>query len=176
MKSKDLKDELARLSSSCGPGMASSSANFVRFVADCPIGALLVLERVVSVLRVIVEQSILGWSEDASWSSLLPGPFVDSCAPKMSQDESSKWLVSWSSLPLEERVKVEAERKWSLDDWLYWMSPSIRHWSWNGCEVDAAQHKITVVVAVDSWPFPTGALKWLLRASGASRVSCLEEE
>ncbi len=61
------------------------------------------------------------------------------------------------------------EKEWSLEDWLYWMEPDNRTWTWwDGCEKDS--DRLAVALEVSEWPFPWGAFSWLLVATGAKTV------
>ena len=92
----------------------------------------------------------------------------------MSSEQAKLWLVWWKSLPLEEQIRVEIEKDWSLDNWLYWMEPNKRQWFWWDAKVLEEYDHIALAVEVRDWPFPWGALRWLFRAAGASAVEAEE--
>jgi hypothetical protein len=49
------------------------------------------------------------------------------------------------------------------------LHPNQRLWFWWDAAV-LTEHDFVVAVETHEWPFPSGALKWLLRASGADTV------
>jgi len=73
-------------------------------------------------------------------------------------------------LPYGERQRLEIEEdahaKWSGLNTIYWLKPQERSWWWwdGACE---DENTIRVAVAIDGWPYASGALRWILRASGA---------
>jgi len=64
---------------------------------------------------------------------------------------------------------VIREKRWSLLNWLHWMQPEERPWVWWDGRVETdSQARISVIV--EGWPYPRGALDWLIRAAGALGV------
>ena len=162
--------ELHRLRKGPIPSEKAGGLGTVRFVARCPVGARDVLSRVIAVLQVIDESSPDGWPSNEEWARKLPKWFISACAPAMTQDEAERWLAWWKALPAAEQAKAEAEKEWSLDNWLYWMRPENRQWFWwDGKTLDDCGH-IMVAVAVEDWPFAWGSLRWLFKAAGASAL------
>lgn len=125
------------------------------------------LDKVRLVLKIIDEADVHRWPTVDEWSSLLPQWFVSACAPEMSREEAQRWLARWETLSDEERHAEEVGKPWALADWLYWMEPERRSWWWWGADTG---DEVRVLVQVDEWPFPWGALAWLLRAAGARDV------
>jgi hypothetical protein len=100
---------------------------------------------------------------------LLPGWFVEACAPERSPAESEKWLRWWRDLHLDEQTQIAREQQSTLGDWLYWMEPSERQWYWWDGAVENPE-RMSIVVQVESAPSALGAREWLLRASGAVEI------
>lgn len=141
----------------------------MRFIAKCPGDAPQVLERSKQVLKAVNENSLPVWPPDDRWPALLPEWFVDRCGPEMSQEEAEAWLAWWKALPDAEQKRVEADKAWSLFNWIYWLDPENRQWYWwDGLALD--ENNLVVAVEVDGWPFGWGDLSWLLRAAGATQV------
>jgi hypothetical protein len=113
------------------------------------------------------------WPSCEDWKLVLPRWFVEACAPEQSQSEAEAWLAWWRTLPSDERDRVRRQKPWSLLNWLHWMQPRERSWLWWDGRIEG-DSDLKVSVVVDGWPFPWGALEWLLRASGASVVDADE--
>jgi hypothetical protein len=111
------------------------------------------------------------WPSDDQWRSLLPKWFVEACAPEQSKEEAQRWLELWRTLSPE--LKAEAEdRAWSLLNWLYWFDPrgdAGRGWTWWDAGVEDSATG-WVDIEVEGHPYPSGDLRWLLRASGGVPV------
>lgn len=169
-----LQAELQRLQRGPSPGEMPNGVGTVRFVARCPLGAADVLARAASLLKTIDELALTGWPADEQWSGKLPEWFTSACAPPMTQEQAERWLSWWKGLPADERARVEIEKDWSLDSWLYWMHPDNRQWFWwDAKALDDCDH-VLVAVEVEAWPFPWGTLRWLFRAAGASALDAEE--
>jgi hypothetical protein len=142
----------------------------VRFIVKCKGDAPDVLRTAKTVMAAVSRACTAGWNEIENWESLLPEQFVRACAPAMTRSEADAWLARWQKLSPGERKREERFRTWSLANWLYWLSPTERTWLWwDALVLDGNQ--ILVLVAVEEWPFPWGALSWLFRGSGAMEVS-----
>src|SRR5262249_28953477 len=151
------------------PGQRPGGMGTVLFVAYCPGNAELVLAKCKSVLEIALRLSSEGKFDEKVWESSLPDWFVKRCAKELSSQELEKRL----QLPLEERIRLEEQEGWSLKASVYWFKPEERYWSWWDAVVTDA-NTIIVAAQVKDWPFPWGALRWLLRASGAERVEANE--
>lgn len=138
----------------------------VRFTVEVDGDPSEVFRRARQVLTVIDEHALSGWPGLEEWRRRLPAWFVAACAPEMSQDEQDAWLAQWRSLNDEDRAAMDAAQPWSLDNWLYWMEPENRQWWWWSATVNPP----TLAAEVEGWPFPWGALSWLLQAAGATAV------
>ena len=136
---------------------------------DAKAQAIEVVEKAKAVLRVINERSLGSWPSDADWGRLLPSWFVERCEPVKSEAESQAWLAWWRGLSDDQMADVERNQAWTLDGWLYSLTPDQRRWFWWDA-VPLTEHNFVVAVEAHEWPFPSGALGWLLRASGADRV------
>lgn len=148
--------------------MVPGGLGTVAFVVQAPgdDGSALIA-KATSVLRVMDESGLERWPSVEEWRTLLPPWFTSACAPEMNTDEAKSWLARWEKLNDAERRAEEEGKPWALADWLYWMEPGRRGWWWWEHRQGAG---LLVLVEVDEWPFPWGALGWLLRASGAKDV------
>lgn len=68
----------------------------------------------------------------------------------------------------EEQVATREGMGWTFDNWLYWFEPDQRCWFWHSLCV--LEEKIEFTAEIEGWPFASGALRQLFRASGASDV------
>ena len=146
-----------------------AGVGLVRFVISGPEPARVVIERAASVLRVVDQQS-RRWPEMERWKQVLPSWFVARCAPEQSKEQTDEWLARWRSLSPREQQAEEERQPWSLLDWLHWLHPDRREWLWWDSAVYRDAGSALVVLAVQSWPFPWGAFRWLLQAAGADQV------
>lgn len=168
-----LAKERHHLLESPAPDEKPGGLGTVRFVAWCVGNAEQVIEKAKAVLMVINTHSDGEWPSDDRWRGLLPSSFVSRFAPELSQEQAEAEVARWRTLSREEQVQWEEERQWSLANWTYWFRPENRYWYW--WDAKPLDEKI-LVVAVEAyeWPFPSGALAWLLRAAGAERVKAEE--
>lgn len=172
-KAELLEREIARLSASPPEWEKPSNLGVVRFIAACPGNSWEVIANAKKALSVVSSESLDRWPATDRWEKILPDWFVKKCAPEMSPEEAERWLTRWQSLSADEQEKEEKVKRWTLPDWLYWLEPQRRDWFW----WDATERdRNTVILAVEviDWPFPWGALSWLLRASGAMTVKAEE--
>jgi hypothetical protein len=129
-----------------------------------------VIRKSIEVLSTVDEHSLQDrWPSVEEWRRILPGWFVDRCAPELSQRDTDAWVARWRALSPEQQRDEEARQPWSLADWLYWLEPDRREWFWWKATL-RDRNRADIELAVDSWPFPWGAFAWLLRASGADDV------
>lgn len=165
-----LRQELARLSHPPLTSEKPSGIGTVRFVVYCPPGADEVLRRARTVLELVGDHSFGPWPDEATWRQLLPNWFIEACSSPMTQDEAECWLKWWQRLSPIEQSEAEISKNWSLDNWLYWMKPENRQWTWWEAQIVPDSDHLMVAVEVEYWPFPWGALRWLFKASGASAI------
>ena len=167
--------ELHHIDNGPDPLEAPGGIGLVTFDVDCDGNAQQVYERSREVLRIIVQQYEKPWWPPLEeWKRILPQWFVEACAPEESHEEAERWSKWWRNLPREEQRRVEAEQRWSVDNWIYWFEKVNRHWWWWDALVDSPD-EMRVAVQVEGWPFPWGSLRWLLKASGADEVTSEEE-
>jgi hypothetical protein len=158
------RDELERIQWGPEPGQALGGLGSVRIVTHCQAGAENVLNRAKRVLEIMCAGAPVSSASPEQWSRRLPEWFVKQLAPEPSDAEVAKYL----SLPYEERMKAKDD-PWTLSAWLYWFQPENRYWFWwDGVAAD--EKTLIVAIEVTEWPFPWGALKWLLKAAGAISV------
>jgi hypothetical protein len=165
-----LENELRRLGNGPFPKERSGGLGTVSFSVRCPIGPADVLARAKDVLKIIDEATFKGWPGGNASSPNLPKWFVLACVEEMTTEQAKQWLDWWRSLPAKDQAKVELEKDWSLDNWLYWMEPSNRQWFWWDAKILEDSELIEVAIEVEAWPFPWGALRWLFRAAGAAAM------
>jgi hypothetical protein len=163
------ESELRRIRHAPGAAENIPGMGTVRFIVTCDRDAMDVLKTAKSVMDTISCQCASGWNEDTKWEDLLPKCFVKSCAGEMDTAEAEVWFRHWQALSEVEREAEEQTRKWSLSNWLYWFTPSERSWQWWDAQI-IDENIIAFAVAVESWPFPWGAISWLFRGSGAISV------
>jgi hypothetical protein len=163
--------ELAQLKAGPAPEGTESTGPTVHFLAHCPAGADHVLNKITSVLCA-ADQYILDGRNKGNHGGLseyLPSWFVSECASEQSPEELEQWLAWWKTLAPHEQLRAEESQRWSLEDWIYWFKPENRQWYWASArKIDP--NTLDIAVEVDNWPFPWGALGWLLRAAGAEKI------
>ena len=127
-----------------------------------------VLRRVREVIGVVLERPV-PWPDRGVWGAVLPRWFVAACAPEITREEALRQNREILALPpADAAARIESEA-WSLSEWLYWMHPDERPWSWSSATV--REGSIDVEIDVDDLPVPLGAFEWTFRAAGASSIS-----
>lgn len=164
------RHELEHIDHGADPHEAPPGIGIVRFDVYSDGDVAGVLGRMREVLRIVVAQPGAGWPSLDEWRQRLPPWFVDACAREMSKEEADEELARWRRSSPEEQQRDEEQRAWSLADWLYWFEPAQRTWSWWDSTIESARHA-RVALAVEAWPFPWGALKWLAHAAGATALT-----
>jgi hypothetical protein len=136
----------------------------VRFIAWCASDADEVLAVAKQALEAALQLTESGMFQESAWRRALPDRFVKNSAPHPSQDE----IARESALPLEDRIRLQAERRWSVEMFMNSFLPdlNLRSWSWWDAAVLDPSH-IVVAVEVEDWPFPWESLRWLFRGAGA---------
>ena len=141
----------------------------VRFVCHANGDSRKVIENAKSVLKLVNEHSRSVWPSDEQWTRILPEWFLAECGPELTAEQAEQEIESERHLSVEQRAELERVARWSAADWTYWLHPNQRLWFWWDAAV-LTEHDFVVAVETHEWPFPSGALKWLLRASGADTV------
>lgn len=159
--------ELRRLQGDLSDVVPPGGVGTVRFRFATTLEPEAVVGRAKEILMIVDREIPTRRPSVAKWSRLLPGWFVQACAPEMAPEQQATWLAAWRASSEVAKAALEAEEAWTLAGWLHWMSPSERQWWWWSAEM--SPHPV-VTVEVDAWPFPWGALSWLLRAAGATSV------
>lgn len=162
--------EAQRLKTSPEPGARPGALGTVQFTAACAGDAPQVLQRARDILAIINARTLATWPTSGEWRALLPQWFLSACAPSKTKEESDRFMAWWRTLPPEEQARVEREEAWSLDAWLYWMTPENRSWTWWDARA-FNRDSLIIAVEVKDWPFPWGALRWLFRAAGAENLT-----
>ena len=107
-----------------------------------------VIARASEVLRAAVVALLEGWAADTDVVPAgIPAWFREACAPE----------------------DARTEERWSLLAWLCWTDPNERQWFWWDARV-VAPGVGEVRIETTGEPFPSGALRWLLTASGGREV------
>jgi len=140
-----------------------------QFTVRCPGNAPEVLSRARTVLAAVLRRDLDSWPSTHDWSRILPKAFVSSCAPERTQEEAERDLARWDRMSPREKA-AHQEAPWELSAWLYWFAEEDRGWSWWDARLENSEG-FSVSVVIDGWPFPSGSLRWLFRASGASNVT-----
>lgn len=162
--------ELQRLKYGASLSDKPGGVGAVIFFVRCPFGISAVLTKAKAVLEAVDEAVLLGWPENGEIILDLPEWFVSACEAEMSEEQAKVWFAWFKELPLDEQIRVENEKKWSLSNWLYWMEPNNRQWFWWDIVEILGEDRLTVAVIAEAWPFPYGAFKWLFYAAGALSI------
>ncbi|MGW2937017.1 hypothetical protein ACWDA7_35400 [Streptomyces sp. NPDC001156] len=169
-----IKGELRRLR--YGPGSDDRRQRpflvRVQFTAEDPAR---VVADARAVLTTVVER-MADWPAFGRWPELLPGWFVQRCAPEHAEPEpglsfdAGAWLRKWQSMTPEQKADF-SKGPWTLSGWLYYFDPTEegmgddRSWWWWDAGADELGNG-WVEVATTGWPFGSGSLSWLIEASG----------
>jgi hypothetical protein len=97
----------------------------------------------------------------------LPRWFLDASASESTPAEAEAELERTRAMSDAELAEDDATAKWSPLEWIYWMRPDERTWFWWNAQTNG---DLTVTAELPGHPSPTGSLRWLLRAAGASRA------
>lgn len=141
----------------------------VRFVCHAKNDSHEVIENAKTVLQVVNLHSQDKWPDDEQWMRLLPNRFVAEFGPEMTAELAEQEMARRRTLSPEQHAELEQTARWSLSNWVYWLQPDQRLWFWWDAAV-VTKYDFVVAVETHEWPFPSGALKWLLRACGADTV------
>jgi hypothetical protein len=162
-----IADEMRRVAHGPTPDERPMLSDRVAFTGDTDA----VISTAKAVLLAVLTR-VDDWPADDEWPLLLPASFVSMCAPEMTDEEAEQWLTRWQRLSPEGQA-IEADESWSLLRWLHWFDPSgdgaNRGWSWWDTASEGPRSG-SVEIAIDSHPYASGSLRWLLRASGATSI------
>ncbi|MFF7177520.1 hypothetical protein [Streptomyces sp. NPDC008121] len=169
-----VESELRRLRS--GPGTEDGRQRpflvRARFTAEDPDQ---VIDNARTVLTRVVERTD-DWPAFERWPQLLPTWFIQRCAPEPVEPEPDEpfdaeaWMRQWEAMAPGERAAASAG-PWTLSDWLHCFDPTgegagdERSWWWWDAGTDRSGGA-WVQVTTDGWPFGSGSLAWLIKASG----------
>jgi hypothetical protein len=157
-----MSTELARLAS--GPARDERpNGSIATLSVLCDEGASDVLVRAKQVLELVLRQAKPAALSMEQWREALPAWFVRQCADEISPEEAQRRRL----LPFEQRL--EFAKQWSLGGWLYWFDPEERPWEWWDSQV-VDDRRLTVDLIVSGFPYPSGAIEWLFRCSGAKEI------
>jgi hypothetical protein len=156
------QDELRHVMLGPMPEDVIDGIGIVRFIVRCPGNSSDVLRKCREVLNVVLPPL-------EEWREILPSWFIRQCVEERTEEEDEKWLEQWRQLSPEQQMRLSKESRWSLSEWIAWFQAEDRSWYWWDAVIDNPT-VLRVAVEVHEWPFPWGALDWLLRASGATIV------
>jgi hypothetical protein len=129
------------------------------------ISATAALNRVREVLLEVLPRTPGSGLSLDRWRVLLPSWFVQEFAQEPTVEE----LKVWTTVPVEERAKLRSN--WPLSSWIYWFDEEDeRIWRWQGSKV-VNDYEFWIALDLEEDPSPTGALEWLLEASGVKYLS-----
>lgn len=111
----------------------------------------LVIDRARELLRVTNTALLRGWEPDS--------------------DEAPEEIPEWFERACAPEGRSTGER-WSVRGWLWWAHPNRRLWFWWDARVVRPGVGVAEI-APEGAPFPSEALRWLLKASGATEVDYL---
>jgi hypothetical protein len=156
----DKKNELNRLTND----VLKSEANgfVVDYTAECGNDASEVNQRIKDVIKRIIETDLSFDEPIEKWESILPEWFINSCSLEISKDEAEKLLSTPEGYAL-------LESMWTVSGFIYWFRPEMRSWYWLSSKIED-ENTLLIKVLVYSDPFASGALKWLITASGAKSM------
>lgn len=147
-----LKLEMSALSATTADAPLFGGMLWYYRVATKPGEAALVIQRAVAVLRPVLDAMLSSgwrWSETEGEPPGLPEYFRQRCRP--------------------DSVDPETTEEWSLQEWLSWTALEDRQWMWRAARI-TTEDGFELTVESTGSPFPSDALRWLLRASGALSV------
>lgn len=134
----------------------------------CKGNANVVLNNIIEIIN-IIHKFAKKYKTEEEWVCILPTWFIQQCSPPMTKEESEIWLAHWRNLPIEKQAEMIANKKWSLNEWLYWIAPEHMTWNWKNGEIQNV-NEIIVKLSVEEMPVALGAFDWLARASGAENI------
>lgn len=141
-----------------------------RIEIRCDGDSAAVLGRCREVLRAVLTAPSEPWPDVERWRELLPHWFIGACAPEESPEHGEARIIWERMISAESRRKSAREERWRLSSWIYWFEPGNRSWHW--WDASAPDSNLAIIdIAVEDWPFPWGALHWLIRASGGVEVN-----
>lgn len=134
----------------------SMPANPWEFNVDLGVNPESAMERLITIVSMIAEQSVRSWPSDDEWKAMLPD-WLKREIPELSKEETDKLLAitppqNWDSLP------------WEFLSWLDAIRD--RGWRWWGYQQDESM--ATIVLHIAMFPERIDAFRELLRAVGMS--------
>ena len=129
------------------------------YVIVCDIPAQTVLSNIRLTLHPVLKYGVTDHTNRAFWLDHLPSFFTRSCSPEMTEEDRARFL----SLTIEERMHWG--ERWSLSNWLFWLTAGERQWFWWNAQIlDQTTLKIQLIVTDE--PFAKGSFIWLIQACG----------
>lgn len=119
--------------------------------------------RLQEVLDILLKWRLNGGRDNIR--SKLPEWLRRSFSPEFAPEEAQAWLANWRGASPEERERLEGERGWGYEDWIYWFSSENDIWQLVAVtRVSESVIGINIEHADD--PFPFKALDWLIEKAG----------
>ena len=164
-----IEKESVRLNTTPQADVKPDGMGTVQFVCHTKGDSDRVVEKAKAVLTLVNEHSRKAWPNNDQWRGILPEWFLAECGPELTVEQAERQVELERHLSFEQRAALEREARWSAADWTYWLHPDQRLWFWWDAAL-VTKNDFFVAIETHEWPFPSGALKWLLRACGADTV------
>lgn len=167
--------ELRHLLDGLNPDEKSEGFHLFSFNVYCQDNAEEVLRNCQEVLEIILRQCAKKtWLSKIEWYQILPDWFVSNCAPEKSIQEEEENNPRLQTLSVEERLIELQNEAWSVMDFVSWFETDEngsdeRYWYWWDGFIQSPKLLVVSVEIID-FPFPSGCLLWLFKASGAIKV------
>lgn len=138
-----------------------------RIAATCTEGSDVVRARVREVFCVINQFNSNSLFDAESFHEALPKWFVDKFRPRPTAEQAAEEIRLRSLLPVKERIDAEENWIWWYEAWLRFVERTERQWFWwEGYPDD--DDLLMVEYEVVGRPYPSKALKWIIRSAGGS--------
>lgn len=95
----------------------------------------------------------------------LPDWFLRQSPPVFSDQEMTQWLKAWKSVDMEAKHKMEKDRGWPAEDWLYWMDPINRPVYLVASTNSSGRTDELIFASRDLFSI-NGATEWMLKCCG----------
>lgn len=95
----------------------------------------------------------------------LPDWFLRQSPPAFSEQEMTRWLKIWNSADKETKHKMEKDRGWPAEDWLYWMDP-INRPTYLVASTHSSDKANELTFASRDLFHINGATEWMLKCCG----------
>jgi hypothetical protein len=163
-------DELTRITKALEVSDSPPGSLALSIEVHCSVGIDIMLTKLKSAIMAVSELGCKGWPDDAAQvTAHMPEWFLVACSSPMSKEEADEYMKKWRAMSEQSRSEAEESRRWSFDNWAYWMKPDQRTWFWWDARV-TGRDTVIIRVILNDYQAPWGSLRWLLRAAGASSI------